>query len=420
MVISHAKSFAKSSALYTLAVGIEALVPFALLPILTRMLPPADYGVWVIFVALYSFLRPLVTLNLQDAVRSRFHDLDGRGVHDLVIGALLLSTCMTAVTELVLYGSRHPIAALIHFPEEWIWAAPATAYAYGIFYLFLAVFQFRGELREFIRFQLLQAGLGLLLVLLFLSFGFDWRGAVLGRLLGVALTVVLVWPTIAKTFPFKHRSAVAWLPLLSFSVKYLPVGLGVVVVPLVNRLFVAHYAGIEQAGYFGIAALFGSALGLVTTGYLFAWQPRLFSVLQGGASDAARNEVRAFCVLFSLIFPIFGLALIYAAEFALPILVPPAYLAAIPLIALSVWGGVAQAYFEQSQTILLGEKREGAMSLAYCLVMSLHVLLSIYWVKSDGCEGALKATLFAFLAGTVVSSLFAYSPFRRALRNTRG
>lgn len=414
-MISHLKSFFTSSALYTLAVGIEALVPFALLPILTRMLTPSDYGVWIIFVALYSFIRPLVTLNLQDAIRSHFLQLSESGVHGLVVGALLLSTGMTVVLGVLFTLFSAELATLTHFPEQWLWAAPVTAYAYGIFYLFLAVFQFRGDVSNFIRFQLLQAGLGLLLVVFFLYFGFDWRGAVLGRIAGVTITAILAWPVIAKTFGLAINSDIAWRKLLSFGLKYLPVGVGVVVVPLTNRLFVAHYAGIEQAGFLGIASLFGSALGLVTTGYLFAWQPRLFRALQADSSNAERSEVKAFFVFFSLLFPAVGAILIVASQIALPLLVPSTYLAAIPLIGISIWGGVAQAYFEQSQTVLLGERREGEMSLVYLLVMSLNVLLNIYWVESQGCQGALQATCVSFLVGAAVSSIFAFPSARRAL-----
>ena len=414
-MISHLKSFITSSALYTLAVGIEALVPFALLPILTRLLTPSDYGVWIIFVALYSFIRPLVTLNLQDAIRSHFLQLSESGVHGLVVGALLLSTAMTVAVGILFGIFNAEIASLIHFPESWIWAAPVTAYVYGVFYLFLAVFQFRGDVRNFIRFQLLQAGMGLLFVLLFLSSGMDWRGAVLGRIAGVTVTALIAWPLIARGLRLVINREIAWRKLLLFGFRYLPVGLGVVVIPLTNRLFVAHYAGIEQAGFLGIASLFGSALGLVTTGYLFAWQPRLFRALQGESSNAERSEVKAFFLLFSLLFPAVGVALIIASKLALPLLVPPQYLSAIPLIGISIWGGVAQAYFEQSQTVLLGERREGEMSLVYLLVMSLNVLLNMHWVQSHGCEGALQATCVSFLVGTAISSLFAFPSARRAL-----
>ncbi len=413
---AHFKSFAQSSALYTFAVGIEALVPFALLPILTHMLNPTDYGIWVLFVALYSFIRPLVTLNLQDAVRSRFQQLAEQEIYGLIVGSLVISTIATAVVETVLFLFRDKISTLIQFPDQWLWAAPMTAYVYGIFYLFLAVFQFRGEVGSFIRLQLLQAGLGLLFVVAFLTYGLDWRGAILGRMLGVIVTVFLAWPYIAGSFRFSLSLNIGWRTLFSFGLKYLPAGIGVVIIPLANRLFVAHYSGVEQAGFLGIASLFGSALSLITTGFLFAWQPKLFRAMQGDATNHERSEVRSFLILFSLLFPLLGVAVIAAAKIALPLLVPAQYLAAIPLIALSIWSCVAQAYFDQSQTVLLGARLEAKMSLVYLLVISLNALLALRWVRSDGSSGVLAATCVSFLVGTAVSALFAFGPARRALK----
>ena len=70
---SKAKKFlALQSLFYAFANSIEALVPFLLAPILTRMLDPSGYGVWVLFVTYATFMRPVVGLTTQDAIRMRF------------------------------------------------------------------------------------------------------------------------------------------------------------------------------------------------------------------------------------------------------------------------------------------------------------------------------------------------------------
>ena len=50
LTLKAKKFLAIQSLFYTLANSIEALVPFLLAPLLTRMLDPTAYGVWVLFV----------------------------------------------------------------------------------------------------------------------------------------------------------------------------------------------------------------------------------------------------------------------------------------------------------------------------------------------------------------------------------
>ena len=44
------------SVFYSFANSIEALSPFLLAIILTRLMMPEDYGIWVLFVSLVAFL----------------------------------------------------------------------------------------------------------------------------------------------------------------------------------------------------------------------------------------------------------------------------------------------------------------------------------------------------------------------------
>src|ERR1044072_5031198 len=68
------KFLAMHSLFYAVANSIEALVPFLLAPILTPTLDPAGYGIWVLFITYATFLRPIVGLTTQDAIRMRFYD----------------------------------------------------------------------------------------------------------------------------------------------------------------------------------------------------------------------------------------------------------------------------------------------------------------------------------------------------------
>ncbi len=91
------KKLSQNSAFYTFANSIEALSPFLLAIILTRQLTPAEFGVWVLFIALVTFLRPLVNLTIQDALRMHFFEMTDTERARFVWSALCLSLVCAAV-----------------------------------------------------------------------------------------------------------------------------------------------------------------------------------------------------------------------------------------------------------------------------------------------------------------------------------
>ena len=104
----NAKKFlAIQSLFYAFANSIEALVPLLLAPILTRMLDPTDYGIWVLFVTYATFMRPVVGLTTQDAIRMRFLDFDAKQLAQFTHTALFVMVGLALLVGLVLIaGTR--------------------------------------------------------------------------------------------------------------------------------------------------------------------------------------------------------------------------------------------------------------------------------------------------------------------------
>ena len=96
----NAKKFlAMQSLFYAVANSIEALVPFLLAPILTRTLDPAAYGIWVLFITYATFLRPIVGLTTQDAIRMHFYDFDQKQLDQFTHTALFVMFTLAGVAS---------------------------------------------------------------------------------------------------------------------------------------------------------------------------------------------------------------------------------------------------------------------------------------------------------------------------------
>ena len=118
------------SIFYSFANSIEALSPFLLAVLLTRLLQPQDYGIWVLFVSLVAFLRPVVNLTIQDALKMNFYEMDKAGRATFAISAFYLSTGSALFLGLGAVLLDSTFSALVKFPAPWVFSIVVAAYLY--------------------------------------------------------------------------------------------------------------------------------------------------------------------------------------------------------------------------------------------------------------------------------------------------
>ncbi|NLE26818.1 MAG: oligosaccharide flippase family protein, partial [Clostridiaceae bacterium] len=66
-------SLFQSAGIYTITSGINAAIPFLLMPILTRYLTPLDYGTVAMFGVLLSFVAPFTGLSINGAIARQYY-----------------------------------------------------------------------------------------------------------------------------------------------------------------------------------------------------------------------------------------------------------------------------------------------------------------------------------------------------------
>lgn len=66
----------RSSGVYTISSFINSALPLILLPILTRKLSPADYGLVAMFQLVVSLVYPFIGMNLEGSISRKYFDKD--------------------------------------------------------------------------------------------------------------------------------------------------------------------------------------------------------------------------------------------------------------------------------------------------------------------------------------------------------
>jgi O-antigen/teichoic acid export membrane protein len=394
------------SIFYAVANSIEALVPFLLAPILTRTLDPTEYGIWVLFITYATFLRPIVGLTTQDAIRMRFLDFDQKQLDQFVHTALFVMMTMAVVVSALTYAFRDTLAAAATFPANWLVSVVVAAFLFEVFYTVLAILQFQNRRKGFLATQASQAVLSLALISAFLLAGWDWRGVILGRMLGMAVATLISLRALGYGpllfFRLPRRSF--YRDIASFGALYWPSGMVIMAVAMTDKVVAAQYLGVSASAMYGVAALFASAFWVVNYSFVLAWTPWLFGKLKAAPTDGL-GEVLSVSVLYFILAGIAGGAFYFVSLIVAPILLGEAFHTAIPLMGYIMVAIVLQGYFMHNLKFLHYYKDIRVMSLCSALTIALNIWLSIQWAPQSGVRGIMLATAVSFGVTFLISGM---------------
>lgn len=407
------KKLGQNSVFYTFANSIEAFSPFLLAIILTRLLTPGEYGVWVLFIALVTFLRPLVSLTIQDALRMHFYSMDDVERASFVWSSFCLGTLCTLAFVTAAVVAPGPLSLAVRLPADWLVTIPVAAYLYAVFYFLLAFNQFAHRRRQFLSLHVVQTIASLLFIAMLVFNGSGWHGVIIGKIAGLSVGCALGIFWLLRDLPFgvvRHRPPQI-MRLARFGLAYLPTGMGLVAIPLTDRLIVTHVLGLAENGLYGVAALFGVAMFVAVNGILHAWMPWLFKSLDNWKNR--RREILSVSAVFLVLLPIGGFAAYLIAMPLAPILIGSQFDGAFHMIPWAIAGTVSMGYFFHNQAYLLHRKAILPMSISSFSCIVLNAVFSYYGALDFGVIGVLAATIAAFMTSALISALFIAHFYRR-------
>ncbi len=372
---------AKHSAVYATGNILRRIVGFAMLPVYTRYLSPADYGVVALMDAAIVLLEITLGARLVQAVPKYYYAEGEEKARNAVVStALVVTGCASIIVTLLVVVFREPFGAVLFGEPDY----GLVVGLFGILVLTQSVEQY-GLL--FVRIQqkpwlfvainlmklLVQLMLNIWLVV-FLELG------VVGVALGAVIASSLFAPalaiyTLAHT-GIRFRGVLArqmvvfcWpLWLASLAGLYMSAG---------NRYFIRIFGSLDEVGMFGLAATLALALkALVWAPFAQYWETERFNYYHKG------NAVHVFQTVFRVMVAILaaaGLGISIFAEPVIRIMAAPAFYPAAQVVPYLVVGAffsclVAFANFSflvSEQTAWIGKNNYATAAIVTVLYVTL-------------------------------------------------
>jgi O-antigen/teichoic acid export membrane protein len=378
---------------YVVSNGVTAGLPFLMMPVLTRVMEPHEYGLAAMFAVMVSIFTSFVGVNTHGAAGMRYFDREQMDFPRYVAGCLVIGAVSTVVVALAVLLLAPLLVEWTKLPAGWLLVAVLVAAALFVLQLQLTIWQSAAAASAYGLLRIAQAVLDALASLglvLLLRQGWEGRAggiAIASFVAGAAALLLLArrW----LRFPVARADMAAALRFGLPLVPHLSSGL---VLALFDRFLIGNTLGLASVGIYMVAVQIGMAMGLVTEAVNRAFAPWLVETIK--QHDPVR-DIRIVRWTYGYYVILLGGALLVAA-FAVPLLrllAGERYADAAPAVVWVALGYAVGGMYFMVTNYVFYVGRTGTLAIVTFVAGVVNVLLAIWLVRINGIAGAAQAAL---------------------------
>jgi O-antigen/teichoic acid export membrane protein len=385
-------SLVTGSAVYLVSNVLNALIPFTLLPILTRYLSPEEYGEVAMFQTLLGSLAAFVGLSMQGAAGRKFYDgnLGDEELKDFIGSCMQILLVTSLVTFVLLFGFSGQLSEWMGLERQWILLAVAVTASSVIVQIRLGQWQVRKQAKQY---GLMQVSEGLLNFVLSLAlvviFAQGAGGHISAQIIAAITFAALALWLLKRDGLLK---LMLWNPghvreALQFGVPLIPHVGGMFLLSAVDRFVINSELGLAQVGVYMVAVQCATALSLVFDAVNKAYVPWLFERLKRDDYQEKRMIVRFTYAWYVMILCVAGLAFLIG-PWVVSLIAGEGYARSGEVFAWLVLGRVFGGMYLMVTNYIFFSKRTGLLSLITVSSGLINILLLLVLINHFGLEGA--------------------------------
>jgi O-antigen/teichoic acid export membrane protein len=407
---------------YTVLSFLEKGISFLLVFILSFYLLPEDMGKISLYLAVFAFAQPFVSLYTNSAV------MLGWNYHkdhfaDYFTSALVLNSLSFLVVFLI--SLAFILFAKNIFDLPWYFLTISlVVYFESLKANLIAFFQVKQQI--FLVGMILITSSVVLLGITFLglqllNLGFYARIA--GMCLNGLIMVSISLYYISKEKLWGKFSPVFLKDALYYGLPLIPHALGILMIDLSDRLFIGKLSGEYELGLYSIAYTVTSVIGLINTSFFSSWNPHLYELLYEG-SHTSKTKVAETYIYFIVGLVLLCLVSIVIVPFVFRFLINVRYIGALKFVPwLILYYFLHGIYMVFSSMLFFAKKTKYFMFISLVNIL-LSVVLNYLLINRYGSLGAAYATVISMFVFMILvlflSNRIIALPWGTALRKLAG
>ena len=392
--MSSSHELKKGVSVYLIANIINASIPFILLPVMTRILSPEEYGEIAIFVTIIGAFSALVGVTFVGSVNRKFFDeikLVDYGI--FITSCIQLIILATTITIILVFLFLDKISQFVLLDSKWVLVAVLVAFFNVIVTLRLGQWQVKRKPLSYAFFQFFISSINALLsivAVVYLSLGAEGRmgGIFMASFFGAVISIILISRQRGLRFFVFNKSYIKEIVL--FGVPLVPHVAGGFLINSIDRVVIAAEIDLKAAGIYMAAIQLVLVASIIFDSVNKAFSPWLFDNLNNKSlrlnSKIVLGTYLWFLVIWLGVFISFKLA-----PFLASFILGADFREAAFLIG---WLAVGQAFkgmYLMVTNYCFYAKKTGCLSIISIVTGVLNVFLLIYFIRIAGVIGAAYA-----------------------------
>ena len=406
------KKFTKDVGLAGIAQVVGTLKGLILLPILTKTLGVALYGIWAQILVTISLLMPLALLQLEYAMTRFLTAEEDKNTLSKGISSIFVTVLLTAsLLSLLIFILSEPLAAAVFGGAGAAYFVKISAFLILLTTLDTIILRYFISFRQMERysgFMILQTiGEVLLIGYLVLS-GYGLFGAIVSLLLVRAFIFIigflLVKSEVKITTPslsmIKHYLAFS-LPLIPFTISYWMINIG-------DRYVIGYFMGADAIGIYSASYTLGSVVGFFFSPIVLVLLPAITNLYENNKIQELKNHLKySFKFFMMLAIPsLFGLSIL--SQSLLKTLTTSEFISGYMIIPIVGLGVILFNSSNLFSDVLMLFKRTKMLSVIFGFSASINMGMNIILVPMIGISGAAIATLITFAIHSLILGFISF------------
>ena len=381
------------------------IVGFVMLPIYTRYLTPAEYGVIGLLTFALALFEPIFGARLARAVpKFYFEATDARSKRAVIWGGLILTAAVSAITMLVLILGRG-------IGSEWLFGNRRYAFALGLFAVNLlsqpieqtgmTYIRLQGRSRLFVTMSmaklLLQVGLNLLFVVW-------WREGVVGVVKSGVISSLVFGLTLIAFVAIYERPAFDWhltRRMVGFAWPLWLSGIAGLYTGSSGAMYLRVFGTLSDVGRLELALKFSATVGMLVWGpFSQHWEPMSFRYYR---EERGRLKFQVAFITISAMMLVIGLGVSILAAPVIRIMASKPFHSAAVIVPLLTFGLILNSlrtFFNFSFIVTDHTKIHTLCQYATAIIVTVAYLAL---VPKFGLVGAAWAQCVGFSAGFILT-----------------
>ena len=401
MKVLKKNSFVSGAGVYLISNILNAVIPFILLPILTRYLSPTEYGKVAMFQVLLGALSAFVGVVFVGAASRKYYDsdLNRDELADFIGSCIQLIAIFSIIVFSVLFIFQRQFSEWLSLEPSYVLFAVLVASCGVIINIRLGQWQVQKQAVKYGALQISQSLFNMLLSLVLvvvLLKGAEGRidaQIIVSIVFLVIALYLLKKDDLLKIFNWRKDYLAE---ALKFGIPLMPHIAGGFLLVSVDRIVINREIGLAEAGIYMVAVQLTAAVGIVFDAINKAYVPWLFEQLKADELAQKQKIVKLTYAWFILI--LLGAMLGFVVGPPLVVFIAgEQYAQAGQVVGWLALGQGFQGMYLMVTNYIFYSKRTGLLSIASISSGILNLVLLIILVRIFGIEGA--AIAFAISMG---------------------